>query len=91
MQHGYDAVNTARGFPPKKAEEDEEDEEDEEQEAAADGPAIAAKPKTTAKTGVDVSQVEIVSSRSALLYQSILYRCTRDRYAGQFGQHAQTY
>lgn len=66
MQHGYDTVNTARGFPPKKTEEDEEDDEDDEddededQEVKADGPTIPAKPKTAAKTEVDLSQVRIV-------------------------------
>ncbi len=61
MKYGYDAVNTARGFPPKNKEEDEveeeeddddddeEDEEGEEAESSTDTAGnIAAKPSKAA-------------------------------------------
>lgn len=72
MKHGYDVVNTARGFPPKyrevEAEEeegdddDDDDDEDEEEgedvETSADtGSNVAAKPSSSSKKTEDVTQV----------------------------------
>lgn len=73
MKHGYDAVNTARGFPPKykevetdeEEEDDDDDEDDEEEEGEGDevetstdtGSNVAAKPSGSNKETEDVSQV----------------------------------
>ncbi|CAM9160270.1 unnamed protein product, partial [Hapterophycus canaliculatus] len=71
MKHGYDVVNTARGFPPKyKTDEEEEEDDDDEEEqdedeesevsevpSETDTENIAAKPnKTASKTDIDATK-----------------------------------
>lgn len=78
MKHGYDVVNTARGFPPKykteeeEEEEDDDDDEDEQDEdqdneeakvpSETDTEGIAAKPKKTASKA-DVDATKVNTHR----------------------------